>query len=123
MTFLREKIGEKYFTVNPKIIFGEINSNLENRKFNVLTCDLKNNVLTFDCSSKIIDIFFWKCYSRKVLVKIKELNSGSLVEIFQVPSLLDLRPGPNLFTSNEIVNIVLLDLIAKHHWSETPTKE
>jgi hypothetical protein len=58
-----------------------------------------------------------------VLVKIKELNSGSLVEIFQVPSLLDLRPGPNLFTSNEIVNIVLLDLIAKHHWSETPTKE
>jgi len=120
VSLFTEKIGEKYFFILPQIAMDEIKSNLEKRGFVILNFDKKNETLEFDCPSKVIDIGFWKCFSRKVTIKFTGIKGGSLIEIFRIPSLYPSRSKTKVISADEIMNIVLLDFMAAHFWTNPP---
>src|SRR5262249_47005547 len=88
MPLLKEELKKLASPYNQAETYQRLLSALEQLHIPIKEIDAERGTILATCLSQIVNFGFWKCWSEKLLIEIKPMDSsGSSVSIYGIPSL------------------------------------
>ena len=107
MGFLKESIDSITYQDNYENVYEKILSMLNELGIVVEENDKHNGIIRVRWIAQIVNMLLWKCYSDKLLLKIKEVDqSKTRVDIYAIPNLfrLKIKKGEQASDPHELIS-------------------